>query len=399
VRVADLVKFTGHSVLAHRMRALLTALGIAVGVAAVVLLTSIGEGVRRFVLAEFTQFGTNIISVTPGTAQTMGGSIGVFGTVRPLTIDDAEALRRVPYATASVPVVQGNAEVEGNGRKRRVTVYGTGHEFADAFRFEVASGSYLPPDDPRAPRSFAVLGSKMAQEIFGDANALGASVRVGSERYRVVGVMKPKGTMIGFDLDDTVYIPAGRALELFDRDSLFEVDVLYEESAPVAEVVEGIRRLMLDRHGDEDITITTQQQMLDTLGSVLGVLSFAVAALGSISLLVGAVGIFTIMTIAVRERTSEVGLLRALGAERDQVLSCFLIEAVALSLLGGLAGLAFGAGVAWVVGETVRQLPVSFSPLFMGLALGLSVVIGLVAGILPALNAARLDPVEALRAE
>jgi len=370
-----------------------------VGVAAVVLLTSIGEGVRRFVLAEFTQFGTNIVSVTPGTAQTMGGSIGVFGTVRPLTIDDAEALRRVPYATASVPVVQGNAEVEGNGRKRRVTVYGTGHEFADAFRFEVAMGRYLPPDDPRAPRSFAVLGSKMAREIFGDASALGASVRVGSERYRVIGVMKPKGTMIGFDLDDTVYIPAGRALELFDRESLFEVDVLYEESAPVNEVVEGIRRLMLDRHGDEDITITTQQQMLDTLGSVLDVLSFAVAALGSISLLVGAVGIFTIMTIAVRERTSEVGLLRALGAEREQVLALFLVEAVVLSLLGGLAGLAFGAGVAWLLGETVRQLPVSFSPLFVGLALGLSTVIGLLAGILPALNAARLDPVEALRAE
>ena len=399
MRAADLIRFTGNSVLAHRMRAVLTALGIAVGVAAVVLLTSIGEGVRRFVLAEFTQFGTNIVSVTPGTAQTMGGSIGVFGTVRPLTIDDAEALRRVPYATASVPVVQGNAEVEGNGRKRRVTVYGTGHEFADAFRFEVAMGRYLPPDDPRAPRSFAVLGSKMAREIFGDASALGASVRVGSERYRVIGVMKPKGTMIGFDLDDTVYIPAGRALELFDRESLFEVDVLYEESAPVNEVVEGIRRLMLDRHGDEDITITTQQQMLDTLGSVLDVLSFAVAALGSISLLVGAVGIFTIMTIAVRERTSEVGLLRALGAEREQVLALFLVEAVVLSLLGGLAGLAFGAGVAWLLGETVRQLPVSFSPLFVGLALGLSTVIGLLAGILPALNAARLDPVEALRAE
>ena len=399
MRAADLVKFTGNSVLAHRMRAVLTALGIAVGVAAVVLLTSIGEGVRRFVLAEFTQFGTNIVSVTPGTAQTMGGSIGVFGTVRPLTIDDAEALRRVPYATASVPVVQGNAEVEGNGRKRRVTVYGTGHEFADAFRFEVAMGRYLPPDDPRAPRSFAVLGSKMARELFGDANALGANVRVGSERYRVVGVMKPKGTMIGFDLDDTVYIPAGRALELFDRESLFEVDVLYEEAAPVNEVVEGIRRLMLDRHGDEDITITTQQQMLDTLGSVLDVLSFAVAALGSISLLVGAVGIFTIMTIAVRERTSEVGLLRALGAEREQVLALFLLEAVVLSLLGGLAGLAFGIGVAWLLGETIRQLPVSFSPLFMGLALGLSMVIGLLAGILPALNAARLDPVEALRAE
>jgi len=399
VRAADLVKFTGGSVLAHRMRALLTALGIAVGVAAVVLLTSIGEGVRRFVVAEFTQFGTNIINVTPGTTQTMGGSIGVFGTVRPLSIDDAEALRRAPYATASVPVVQGNAEVEGNGRKRRVTVYGVGHEFATAFRFEVGAGSFLPPDDPRAPRSLAVLGSKMAQQLFGASNALGASIRVGSERYRVVGVMRSKGTMIGFDLDDTVYLPAARALELFDRDSLFEIDVLYDEDAPVEEVVDGIRRVMVARHGDEDFTITTQQQMLDTLGSVLGVLTFAVAALGSISLLVGAVGIFTIMTIAVRERTAEVGLLRALGAGRDQVLALFLTEAVVLSLLGGLAGLAFGAAVAWLLGQAVSQLPVSFSTLFMGLALGLSVLIGLVAGILPAMNAARLDPVEALRAE
>jgi putative ABC transport system permease protein len=399
MRTADLVKFTGGSVIAHRMRALLTALGIAVGVAAVVLLTSIGEGVRQFVVAEFTQFGTNIVNITPGTTQTMGGSIGVFGTVRPLTIDDAEALRRVPYMTASVPVVQGNAEVEGNGRKRRVTVYGVGHEFADAFRFEVASGTFLPPDDPRAPRNLAVLGAKMKEQLFGDANALGANVRVGSERYRVVGVMRAKGTMIGFDLDDTVYVPAARALELFDRDSLFEIDVLYEETAPVDEVVAGIRRVLVARHGDEDFTITTQQQMLDTLGSVLGVLTFAVAALGSISLLVGAVGIFTIMTIAVRERTAEVGLLRALGAGRRQVLSLFLAEAVVLSLFGGFAGLLFGATVAWLLGEAVSQLPVSFSTLFMGLALGLSVVIGLVAGILPAMSAARLDPVEALRTE
>ena len=399
MRAADVAKFTGGSVVAHRMRALLTALGIAVGVAAVVLLTSIGEGVRQFVVAEFTQFGTNIVNITPGTTKTMGGSIGVFGTVRPLTIDDAESLRRVPYMTASVPVVQGNAEVEGNGRKRRVTVYGVGHEFADAFRFEVASGGFLPPDDPRAPRNLAVLGAKMKDQLFGDANALGASVRVGSERYRVVGVMRAKGTMIGFDLDDTVYVPAARSLELFDRDSLFEIDVLYDANAPVEEVVAGIRRVMVARHGDEDFTITTQQQMLDTLGSVLGVLTFAVAALGSISLLVGAVGIFTIMTIAVRERTAEVGLLRALGAGRRQVLALFLSEAVVLSLLGGLAGLLFGAGAAWLLGEAVSQLPVSFSGLFMGLALGLSVVIGLVAGILPAMNAAKLDPVEALRAE
>jgi len=263
------------------MRALLTALGIAVGVAAVVLLTSIGEGVRRFVVAEFTQFGTNIVSVTPGTTQTMGGSIGVFGTVRPLSIDDAEALRRAPYATASVPVVQGNAEVEGNGRKRRVTVYGVGHEFATAFRFEVGAGSFLPPDDPRAPRSLAVLGSKMAQQLFDGSNAL-ARASASAASATAWSRDAVQGTMIGFDLDDTVYLPAARALELFDRDSLFEIDVLYEEAAPVDEVVDGIRRVMVARHGDEDFTITTQQQMLDTLGSVLGVLTFAVAALGSI---------------------------------------------------------------------------------------------------------------------
>jgi len=399
MRPVDLVRMTSGSVAAQRMRAVLTGLGITVGVAAVVLLTSIGEGVHQYVLNEFTQFGTNIIGINPGASKTMGGSIGVFGTVRPLTIDDSEALRHVPYVTSVTPIVQGNAEVEALGRKRRVTVYGTGHEFADAFRFEVAQGSYLPPDDPRAPRSLAVLGAKMAHELFGDQNALGANVRVGSERYRVVGVMAPKGTMIGLDLDDTVFLPAARTLELFNRDSLFEIDVMYAEGAPVLEVKTGVERVLEARHGDLDFTVTTQQEMIDTLGGVLSVLTFAVGALGSISLLVGAVGIFTIMTIGVRERTAEIGLLRALGAEREQILGIFLAEAVVLSLLGGLAGLVIGGGGAWLLGHLVQKLPVSLSPFYMMLSAGISVVIGLVAGILPALSASRLDPVEALRSE
>jgi putative ABC transport system permease protein len=239
----------------------------------------------------------------------------------------------------------------------------------------------------------------MSRELFGDASPLGANVRVGGERYRVVGVMKPKGTMIGFDLDDTVYIPAARALELFDRESLFEIDVLYREGAPVAEVERGLRRVLVARHGGEDFTLTTQQQMLDTLGSVLDVLTFAVGALGSISLLVGGVGIFTIMTIGVRERTGEIGLLRALGARRGQVLGLFLAEAVVLSTLGGLCGLLIGSGGAWLLGQLTDKLPVSFSPLFLGLSVLVSTLIGLVSGILPALRAAGMDPVEALRAE
>jgi putative ABC transport system permease protein len=395
----DLLKFTFASVRAHRMRSVLTTLGIAVGISAVVLLTSIGEGINRFVLAEFTQFGTTIIGVNPGKATTFGASAGIFNTVRPLSIDDAEALAKAPYVESVVPLVQGNAEVEVDGRKRRTTIYGVGHQFPEAFSFAVASGEFLPADDPRAPRALAVLGSKLRQELFGASNALGGRIRVGGVRYRVVGVMEPKGQVLGFDLDDTVYIPAARALEMFNRDSLMEIDLMYAEDAPVAEVVAAIERILVSRHGGEDFTITTQQQMLDVLDSVLGVLTFAVGALGGISLLVGGVGIFTIMNIAVRERTAEVGLLRALGATPQQVQLLFLGEAVVLAAAGGLFGLALGAGGAQLLGAAVPALPVHTPVLFVVIAEATALAIGLVAGVMPARQASRLEPVEALRTE
>jgi putative ABC transport system permease protein len=180
---------------------------------------------------------------------------------------------------------------------------------------------------------------------------------------------------------------------------VFEIQLHYEQGVRVEEVVQGVRRILTARHGDEDFTIVTQQQMLETLGSVLNVLTFAVGALGSISLLVGGVGIFTIMTIGVRERTAEIGLLRALGAEQDQVLRIFLSEALVLSAIGGIAGLLVGIAIAGTLDLAVPALPVSYSPLFILLSEALALVVGLVAGILPALRAAKLEPVEALRTE
>ena len=397
--IKDFIKLTSTSLWAHKLRSFLTMLGISVGIAAVVLLTSIGEGIHQFVLAEFTQFGTTLVAINPGKTSTMGMSMGVFGTVRPLSIEDAEALQRLSFAKSVVGIVQGNAEVEGNNRTRRTTVYGAGHDFPVAFNMPVSSGRFLPPDDPTAPRAFAVLGSKVKNELFGSLNPLGQRIRIGGDRYRVVGVMESKGQVLGFDLDDTVYIPLARGLELFNREGLMEIDVLYHEGTKVDHVVDGIKRLLVSRHGREDFTITTQQQMLDVLGSILDVLTFAVGAIGGISLLVGGIGIITIMTISVTERTSEIGLIRALGARHSQILSLFLGEAVVLSAIGGVAGLVLGMGIGQLLSLAIPALPVHTPWTFVVLAESIAVIIGLAAGVIPALRAARLDPVEALRAE
>jgi putative ABC transport system permease protein len=395
----DFVAFTLASLKAHRMRTALTALGIAVGIASVILLTSIGEGLHRFVIAEFTQFGTNIIGVAPGRIQTHGASLGAVNTSRPLSIEDALALKKAPHVQVADPLVQGNAEVALHGKSRRVTLYGTGPDFARALSMRVASGEYLPPDDPRAARALVVLGSKVASELFGADNPLGARIRVGGERYRVIGVMESKGQILGFYMDDTVFIPVARALDMFNREGLMEIHVTYEPTAPLAEVEEGIRRILVARHGAEDFTLTPQQKMLEVFGTVLNAITFAVAAIGGISLVVGGVGILTILTIGVAERTSEIGLLRAVGATRRRIMMLFLGEAALLSALGGAAGLLMGWSIAVLLGLTFPALPVHTPWLYAVLAELVAVGVGLAAGVAPARHAAGLDPLEALRSE
>ncbi len=395
----QIVRYTASSAGSHRLSSGLTELGIGIGVTAVVLLTSIGAGLRDYMLNQFTQFGTNIIAINPGKAQTFGLPAGVLNSARPLSLDDAVALKRLPYVRSTLPMVQGTASVEGGGRERQTVVSGTGDELPQALSFRVALGEFLPPDNLSAPRAFAVLGSKLRSELFGARIPLGEHIRVGGQRYTVIGVMESKGTMFGFDLDDAVYIPVAKGLELFNREGLFEIDVMYEEGAPVDEVVKAVSRVLIARHGGEDFTITTQQQMLEVLGSVLNVVTFAVGALGGISLLVGGVGIFTIMTIAVRERTAEIGLLQAIGARRRQIRDVFLGESLLLAGIGGLAGILLGLLCIVVLGVFLPSLPVSPAWAYMGLAVVVSLVIGLIAGVLPAIRAAGLDPVESLRAD
>lgn len=397
--LADSLRLAVRAVTAQRLRSFLTLLGIAVGIAAVILLTSIGEGIHRFVLGEFTQFGTNVISAAPGKTKTGGSTSGLPSSARPLSIEDARALEHLPHVVAVTPNVRGNAEVEGNGRTRRTLIYGVNAKLPLIFRSTVQSGQFLPPDDESSARAFVVLGSKLRTELFGSDNPLGQRLRIGGLHFRVIGVLAPKGQFLGIDLDDTAFIPTARAQELFNREGVDEINIAAEEGVPAGIVAAAIKQRLIARHGREDFTVISQEEMLKTLSNILNVLTMAVGALGGISLLVGGVGIVTIMTIAVTERTGEIGLLVALGARRRSILLLFLGEAVALSAIGGLLGLLLGIGLAQTIHFAVPALPVHTPLSFVVLAEGIAISIGLAAGVLPARRAALLDPVDALRSE
>ena len=396
----DLLRFAAAAVLAHRLRSVLTTLGITIGIASVILLTSLGEGTRQYVLSEFTQFGTNLLQISPGRTTTQGIPTAMGATVHKLTLDDAEAIRRIPSVEAVVPVAFGQGRVEAGVRGRGVVIYGVTSDVPLTWKWQIGQGRFLPEGDPRRGEPVAVLGPTLKRELFGDANALGARVRIGGRRFQVIGVMAPKGQLLGFDIDDAAYIPVAAAQELFNRDDLLEIDVLFRHAAESGSVVEAIRRLVTSRHDDEeDFTIVTQTEMLDTADRILGVVSLAVTGIGAISLIVGAIGVLTIMWISVGERTAEIGLLKALGATPREILAIFLSEATMLSLAGGIFGVSAGYGLAMAIQLLFPGLAFSTPIAYVAAALLTSVAVGVLSGVLPARRATRLDPIESLHAD
>ncbi len=400
METVELFRFVLGALTGHRLRSALSALGVAIGVAAVVLLTSLGEGTRRYIVAQFSQFGTNLMEINPGKVKTFGFAGAFGGTTHKLTIEDAEALRRVPGVEEVVPATFGQARVEAEARGRSVYIYGVTHELPSAWRVTVSQGSFLPEMDPHRQGSFAVLGPKLARELFGSESPLGQRVRIGSWGFLVIGVMESKGQLLGFDIDDCAYIPVATAMNVFNQDELMAIDVVARSAEAVPGVVAGVKAALTERHrGEEDFTVTTQTEMLDTFGRIIGIITAAVTAIAGISLFVGAMGILTIMWISVHERTGEIGLLRALGVTERGVQRLFLLEATVLAVAGGIAGVGLGFGVQFLARGFVPGLPLATPAAAVVAALLMSLVVGVAAGVIPARRAAALDPVDALRAE
>jgi len=399
MRLPDITRFAWRSLAGYRTRTLLMMLAMSIGVAAVVVLTSLGEGARRYVRNQFETLGTNLIIVIPGRAETVGGSSGLISgrTPRDLTLDDALALRRVRGVTRVVPINIVSGEVWWNGRRRDVPVIGTSSELKEFWDLDVAQGRFLPPQDPRRATPLCVIGANVCRELFGTHRAVGEWIRVGDRRFRIAGVLARRGQMLGLDIDELAIIPVASAQALFNLPSLLRIGVKTDVRENVRRIREDVRRVLRERHdGEEDVTILTEDAVANTFDRILLALTLALGGIASISLGVAGILIMNVMLIAVSQRTSEIGLLKAIGASPSQIRFLFFAEAVALSGVSAIVGSILGQLGSFAIRKLYPSLP-AYAPLWAAFAaLATALVTGIAFSVLPARRAARLDPALAL---
>lgn len=374
-------------------------LAMAIGVAAVIVLTGLGEGARRYVTAEFSSLGTHLLIVLPGRSETTGAGAALLAgeTPRDLTLNDARALSRSHAIEKIAPLVVGSASVSYLGLDREVPVLGSTTELLEVRNWEMAQGQFLPAGDMDRAQSVAVIGAKIKRELFGNTNALGKWLRLGDRRFRVIGVLSSEGRAIGIDVEELVVVPVASAQMLFNSASLFRILVQARSRDEMQGAKKFILKTVADRHqGEEDITVITQDAVLKTFDSIFVALTMTLGGIAAVSLLVAGILVMNVMLVAVSQRTEEIGLLKAIGAQSAQVRHLFLAEALLLSLTGGILGLALGYGASWLLGVIYPTL--SFIPPLWAViaAMVTAIFSGLFFGMLPARRAAKMDPVQAL---
>ena len=394
----ELLRFSGRSLRAHRLRSGLSLLGVAIGIASVMVLTSLGEGARAYVVGQFASLGSNLVIVVPGKTETQAEAPLFSEAPHDLTIQDAQALARHSHRIARVaPITFGTAMAAHGERQREVLVLGTTAEMLAIRKLQVAAGRFLPEGDLDRGSRVCVIGATVQGELWGDENPLGTIVRIGQERYKVIGVLGPRGTSLGMDFDEVVEIPVQSALALFDRRGLFRIMAEVRSHEEIDAAAKEAVAILKERHeGIEDVTIIKQDSVLSAFGRILRVLTAALAAIAAISLAVAGIGIMNVMLVSVSERTGEIGLLKALGAERGQIFGVFLVEASVLSSAGGVLGVLSGYALSALVRSLWPALPAEPPGWAVASALVVAAVIGVGFGSIPARRAARLDPVLAL---
>jgi len=398
MKLTDVLRFASGSLAGARTRTLLMIAAMAIGVASVVVLTSLGEGARRYVVGQFSSLGTNLVIVLPGRSETTGNPGMLLGeTTRDLTLDDALSLTRSRAILRIAPLNVGSALVTTHSRNRETPVLGSTADMLPIRHMSMGQGHFLPGGDPRQAASVCVLGAKVKTELFGTQQAVGEWLRIGDRRFRVIGVLASQGQSMGFDTDELVIVPIASAQMLFNTSSVFRILIEARSREDILRAKQDAEDILAKRHeGERDVTVVTQDAILATFDRILRALTLAVGGIAAISLAVAGILIMNVMLIAVSQRTQEIGLLKAIGAAPGQIRALFFAEAVVLSLAGAVAGLTLGMLGSYVIGRIYPVLPTTPPWWAVLAAFATALVTGILFSVAPARRASRLDPVESL---
>jgi len=414
VKIFEALAIAIRSLLANKLRSALTMLGIIIGVGAVITLMSVGRGAQAAITSTFEELGTNVLYVM-STSVEEGGMMAIqYGSTTPtLTLDDARALERIDSVTAIASVNENIVEITADGESTVAIIHGATPEYQEVYKYSIALGEFFSDSDVASRDRVVVLGAKVAEDLFGDEDPVGQRVKIQGKRFTVIGVMEPKGgAMMGVSMDDIVVTPITTfQTRLFTQrtpsgeDAVQSIALQVASADAVDDVTDEIEDILRRRHrlsADEsnDFAVVSMEQMLGMFQQVLGIFTLVLGAIASISLLVGSIGIMNIMLVSVTERTREIGIRKAVGAKRRDILIQFLLEAAVLSLLGGAVGIIGG----WMLSFLISLIDIGGITLhsvvsadIVILAVSVSVIIGLASGVYPAMRAARLNPIEALR--
>lgn len=401
--LTEIVKVAIDALKANKTRSGLTMLGIVIGVTSVILLVSIGSGLRTYITEQLEGLGANALFVIPGEFEIEpgggggGGIPGAGAAASKFTFDHIKQLEREgKMIKAVMAYTENNGTMRYKGKSLVTQVSGVSPNYQEVRSQKVASGSFFTLSQYNTAKKVAVLGQTVVDELFGTEDPVGKKFTISDQRYTILGILEEKGGFGSIDMDKQVFIPATTAMNQFDMEYIQSLWIQSQSSETVAQTKEEIETILLKTLDDDEFSVLDTKSILTTISSILGVLTAALGGIAAISLIVGGIGIMNIMLVSVTERTREIGLRKAVGATPNNILIQFLIEALVLSFLGGLTGIILGVGGALLVG---RFFTTTITPWAIALAFGVSSLVGVIFGVAPAFKASKLNPIDALRYE